>query len=186
MKVLFFIFGILSAVSLVGLTSCGKKEELVHVETTRPRLSTDKLPPNYVPREWKMTGATIPGAKIRNERFLNYQFGETGEIYVSAVKGDLLGNADRWVGQFGESKRESLEAYPTLNFGGAEAVYVECYGTYTGRKKDWGMHGVLYQQGEYIISVKMLGSAEEVKAQKENFALFCKHYNSYKKEVKGE
>jgi|GEM_PF-5963719 len=170
------LFALLTAVFLV---SCGKKESVVEVSEVRAFMNDDEMLKFYVPREWKQTGATIPGMAMRTRR-LNYQFGETGEIYLSLTKGDLLGNANRWLGQFGVDPKTNLGEFESIPVLESKAVFLEQYGIYTQTKKDWGMLGALMLVEGDIVAIKMLGRASEVKAQKENFKKFCLHYNKYK------
>lgn len=165
---------------LGAMVSCGKKEGgVVEVTETRPYVPADKINEHFVPENWQRTGATIPGNQMR-ERIENYQFGETGEIYTSKVGGTELANLNRWLGQFGLEGKKSLEEFETVEFSHGTGQYLELYGEFEGRKQNWGMVAALLRYQDAVLSVKMLGKADEVKAQVANFKAFCQNYNEYK------
>ncbi len=106
-------------------------------------------------------------------RLLNYRFGSGGEAWVSVSAGDVLSNVNRWLGQFSKPPLDAagvaaLEKVPLL---GGEGVWVEARGEYLPgmgqpAKPGQALAGLIVQRGARIVTVKMVGPAAEVEAQK--------------------
>lgn len=131
-----------------------------------------------VPDGWK----ELPGTSIR---LLNYAVGEggEGEVYVSQTRGDLLGNVARWRWQFGVTDtvgEDLVNMERVVVMGTGEGLLVEAAGTYSpgmGRPAApgfalLGVIGVLSDGG--VLTVKMTGPEDVVKAERERFLEFCR------------
>lgn len=129
-----------------------------------------------LPKGWR----EVPPSQFR---ILNYRFGASGhgQAWVSIASGSILENANRWLGQFGAEKMDSaglakLKRVPML---GAEGVWVTAQGTYNGGMgqepaSGYGLAGVITSVGNQIVTVKMVGPAEEVKAESATLEAFAK------------
>lgn len=106
-------------------------------------------------------------------RLLNYRFGSGGEVAVGISAGDLPGNVNRWLAQFGRDPldADAVSALEKIEVMGVSGVWVEAEGDYEpgmgqeGRK-DQALAGVIADDKGRIITVKMTGPAAEVAAQK--------------------
>lgn len=120
----------------------------------------------FLPDGWE----TLPPTEFR---LLNHRFGTGGEVTVGASQGDILSNANRWLGQFAASALDTagvaaLEKIPLL---GGEGVWIESKGDYApgmgqSPRSDQALAGVILQRGTQIVTVKMVGPAAEVEAHK--------------------
>lgn len=112
-------------------------------------------------------------------RLLNYRFGTQGEIYVSLSQGGILNNANRWLGQFGESllTDESFRKLEGVQLPGFRGVWVNAAGTYAaGMGKppvpDFALAGIVTVGPGGLFTVKMVGPADEVAAEEERLRQF--------------
>lgn len=147
--------------------------------------ATAKAPGRYLgtaPAGWKEISATPI-------RLLNYTIGSDGqgEVYVSQTQGGVLDNIARWRNQFGiaNTTGEDLLKMPRvviLQVG--EGLLVEARGTFSpgmGRAATGGyaLAGVLGVLGDgSMLTVKMTGPEELVKAERERFLEFCRSLKS--------
>ena len=97
-------------------------------------------------------------------------------------KGEVLANANRWLGQFGLTPLQSREFLGKTMMLGKEAFIVEASGTYTtgmgkGEKLEYGMIGVIRQSGQNIITLKMTGPADEVEKTREEFFQYMSSFD---------
>ena len=83
------------------------------------------------------------------------------------MAGDLLSNINRWHRQFGGESvtREAVEAGPSFEMLGAKAYLVEARGDYEpgfGKPtlKDQALLGVISQNGDRIVTVKLIAPPE--------------------------
>jgi hypothetical protein len=103
------------------------------------------------------------------------------ELYVSILGGGgggSLANVNRWLGQFGASHIDApavaaLERVPCL---GGEAFIVAAEGDFAGmggkRQSGMGLLGALLEQPARLVTVKLVGPAAEVRAERDAFLSF--------------
>ena len=200
--------GIMAAAVLLSV-GCHKESDVIEIDTTRPLTSVDQPPKlmassrerfigsghsgpspsagpmsparyaGVMPDGWK----ELPGTSIR---LLNYAIGPdgNGEVYVSQTRGGMLGNVERWRGQFGIANtvgEDLLEMPRVVLMGAGEGLLVEATGTYSpgmGRPAMpghamAGVVGVLQDGG--IFTVKMTGPEALVNAERGRFLEFCQN-----------
>jgi len=121
--------------------------------------------------------------KTSQFRLINYQVAENTECYLTVLPGDgggITPNINRWRGQMGlgplsEGGISELELKPLL---GSEAYAISCDGSFGGmgaqkQREGYRMLGLIQNFSGIMISVKMVGPLEEVKASTEDFFAFC-------------
>ncbi|WP_435895613.1 hypothetical protein [Oceaniferula spumae] len=158
------------------IVSCRKAPETVQVTETRELTMWDKGSDPLVapmPPEWRQ----IPGTQLR---IFNYRFGDDGEVYVSRARGGVLPNVNRWLGQFGKPPLQSLDELPKIKMLGVDAVVVSATGKFAGgmgkaAKENAAVLGVIADHGAGLLTVKMIGSADEVAAERERVLNFCEN-----------
>ncbi|MGE9268669.1 MAG: hypothetical protein ACQKBY_11275 [Verrucomicrobiales bacterium] len=164
--------------ALAALASCQKKEQVVVVDEQRERtLFDEQRPLNIVdrpPSSWRQ----IPSTQFRK---INYLAGpeEKVEIFVGQAGGGVEANATRWLGQFGKPAVESLSELTELPIMDTRGYLLEAQGDYEpgmGRPpaKDQAMFGALIPTGDGVLTIKMVGPAASVEAQREDFLNYCK------------
>lgn len=172
------------------LSSCRKPDE-VSVEETRELTTRDALPKLHAtsserfeePGTSPILAGTVPEgwlAQASNAfRLLSYRFGTGGEVAVGISSGDLAGNVNRWLGQFGAEALDAsgIDALEKVEVVGVEGLWVEATGDYSpgmGQQARPGqaLAGVIADAGGRIITVKMTGPVDEVAAQKEALKSF--------------
>ena len=172
------------------LAGCDKPQEVV-VDETRELTSRDATPQLHAtsndrfeePGTSPIIAGTVPAGWLAQQsnsfRLLSYRFGSGGDVAVGISSGDLLGNVNRWLGQFGADPLDAagLAALAKVSITGVEGVWVEAAGDYSpGMGQDprvgQALAGVVADAGGRIITVKMTGPAEEVAAQKEPLKAF--------------
>ncbi|MFM2198062.1 MAG: hypothetical protein RLZZ505_1494 [Verrucomicrobiota bacterium] len=173
--------------------SCDKDSAPLQVDETRPLTTKDieaKLfatsderfrnakpaPVKGVPPEkWLV----LPAAQFRE---LNYRFGAsgTGEVYVTLASGSVGDNVNRWRRQFGLEPftPAEMEAAQRTPIAGTEGIWVEGSGEYasgmgSAPKAGYGLAGVIAQVDDRILTVKMVGLAEEVEEEKAALKTFA-------------
>lgn len=120
-------------------------------------------------------------APDRQMRLATYTAGNS-ECVLSAFPGDVGGieaNLNRWRGQMGQPplSKDEIAALPSLTVLGQEVKVLEVRGDYTGM--DGRVHtnqmmlGIAVLHKGFGIFVKLTGPAEEVAAERSNFAAFC-------------
>jgi len=159
--------------SILVLSSCQESTKPIEVTETREVSSYDDEGNigGVMPAEWRR----VPSTKFRD---YNCKFGKDGEVYLSIASGGVKENAQRWLKQFDDDNEvvvEELEVFETF---GEEGVIIEADGTFAGMRgitqEDAALLGLMVQTRGNLITVKMVASAEDVKAQRENFFSFCK------------
>lgn len=102
------------------------------------------------------------------------------EVYVSESRGSLYDNVNRWRGQFGLEPISEVEVnlLPRVPALGTELTLVEATGTYEpgmGQppRGESGLAGVIGSTGDGVITIKMVGPASTVAAERERFLVFC-------------
>jgi len=172
------------------LAACDKPAE-VSVEETRELTMRDETPKLHAtsndrfeePGTSPIVAGTVPAGWLAQPsnafRLLSYRFGSGGDVAVGISSGDLLGNVNRWLGQFGAEPLDAagLAALAKVKVTGVEGVWVEAAGDYSpGMNQDprpgQALAGVVADAGGRIITVKMTGPADEVAGQKEVLKAF--------------
>ena len=182
---------------LTGLTACDPGPR---VEITDSRTASEHRPlpktglgererlglkgPQQHPLIWEAPEHWQPEPQGRM-RLINYSFGSEGkgECYVTILPGDgggVAANLDRWRGQmelppFTREQLGELELRPFL---GTQAYFVDMEGSYRGFGSTDGlpgyrMLGIIQDFGQLTASVKMVGPADAVASEAENFSTFC-------------
>lgn len=130
-----------------------------------------------VPRGWE----ELPPAQFRNPNF-RIPGRDALECYVTVLPGgggDVAMNVNRWRGQMGLEPISEAEvaALPRKTLMGREGVAVELEGTYGGMSESprtgYKMVGVLVQLPMVGITVKMVGPAADVDAEKAGLESLC-------------
>lgn len=145
-----------------------RERELVADASSRERFEEPtSIVPGVHPDGWER----LPGTQFR---ILNYRFGRdgTGEVAVGVSQGGLLGNVNRWLKQFGEAPLDEagLRAVDQLVLLDAPARWITAEGEFAGgmgqqARSNWGLAGAISDRGGQIVTVKMIGPADEVRAQ---------------------
>ncbi|MGJ8672651.1 hypothetical protein [Rubritalea sp.] len=159
--------------SLLVLSSCQESTQPIEVTETREISNYDNEGNigGVMPADWRR----VPSTKFRD---YNCKFGEDGEVYLSIANGAIKDNAQRWMKQFGSDKEVVVADLETFESFDEEGVIIEAEGAFAGMrgitKEDAALLGMMVETRGNLITVKMVASAEEVKAQRENFFAFCK------------
>ena len=157
------------------LVSCQDESQTVDITSKRRLTDYDEQSDSFdfiSPKDWRR----VPATRFRE---LNFKFGQDGEAYFSRANGSLLENTNRWLKQYGQEPVTVLKSFPLVDFAGGQGYLIEADGDFRGgmgaaSRSDWGLIGVIASVGEStIVTVKMVGPKEEVKAQKDNFLSFC-------------
>jgi hypothetical protein len=156
------------------LPSCKKKGKIIVTEQRELTMFDDERDPMIavMPPEWRQVPAT-------EFRIYNYRFGEDGEVFVGRSRGGLLANANRWLGQFSQAPLESVEELPKVEVLGQEGILVTASGRFVGgmgkpARENAGLVGVIIQAGDSLLTVKMMGDADAVTAERERLIQFAK------------
>jgi len=147
---------------------------------TRKSPSIDP-PPSADASSWvyKLPAEDWKVAAARPFREVNLIFGEgetVGEVYLTTIGGDLKGNIDRWYRQFGEEP-QPLDALSQVKVLGQSGYLVEAKGSYNpgmGRPPAEGkaLLGLVAPNQGQLLTIKMIGPAEEVARRREEFLQF--------------
>lgn len=162
------------AIAALAISSCDRGLKPLEVRETRPLTDVDRATSfiAVMPPDWRQVAAT----KFRD---FNCKFSENGEVYVSVGSGGIKDNADRWLRQFGQEKPDvKVEELQRIAMLGTEGYLLESRGEYKGMEgvylQDAALLGALVQSRDgVLVTVKMVGKAEDVAAQHENFRKFC-------------
>jgi hypothetical protein len=117
-------------------------------------------------------------------RVANFRFGDdgAGECYLTALPGSgggAVANINRWRGQMGLEPwtEDDIAALPTTMFLTQDAPFVSVDGVFSGMgsapKEGYRLLGTLLSSEQFTLFVKMIGPADVVKKEEENFKLFC-------------
>jgi hypothetical protein len=89
-------------------------------------------------------------------------------------------NVDRWYAEMGKPAPSpaELDALPRGPVLGAEGVYVHVEGTFAGMGSTspapgWGLLGMILERERDSVFAKMIGPAEQVRAERNRFRAFC-------------
>ncbi len=127
----------------------------------------------------------------RPMRLVSYQLGATGETecYIAVLSGQaggVVANLNRWRGQLGHASisEGEIDALPKITLLGTLTPLLDVSGSFQGMgggaKDDHAMLAVAYSAPSQSIFVKMIGPADEVHAERENFEAFCKSIRTEK------
>ncbi len=155
--------------------SCENASETIQVTKTRKLTKRDEPRAQLVPimpPEWRQ----VPSTQIR---VFNYRFGSEGEVYISQSTGGVLANMNRWLKQYGKPEVASVDDFEKLKVLGREGVLIDVTGSFAGGmgklpRNNAGLLGFMADFDGNLLTVKMIGDAKEVMAEKERFATFCK------------
>lgn len=120
----------------------------------------------------------------RPMRLVSYQSGASGETecYITVLTGQAGGvaaNLNRWRGQLGQASLSEgeIDALPKIDLLGSPTPLLDVSGSFRGMggaaKDNYAMLAVAYSASSQSIFVKMIGPADEVQAERENFEAFC-------------
>lgn len=148
------------------------------------RQMASSTPPVAAPAfQW----VTPPGWQIlapKPMRDLNFAAGDPPltECYVSTLSasgGGVAANVNRWRQQMGlaPESAENIDALPAIEVLGYQATLVELDGTYSGMRgdrqaDDSKMLAAFVSAGDRTVTIKMIGPAEQVESERENFGMF--------------
>ena len=173
---------VLIVTAAILLTGCRKPESSIHVMESRRLTLHDRVYPGDYKDAPPIGWRRLPGTQFR---LINYVAGENDsvEIVVGETQGDLLANANRWLGQFGLSPVQSLEFLGGTEMLGKKAYLVEGDGTYSpgmGKlpREDYAMIGVIRESSLNLITLKMIGPAQEVGKQREAFYEYMRGFEA--------
>lgn len=168
-------FKLACCAAIVVLTgSCERNLQPVEVRESRPLTDADR-DTSFVavmPAEWRQ----VPTTQFRD---FNCMFGKDGEVYVSIGSGGVKENAERWLRQLGdENPKVEQEKLEQVEMFGGRGYIVEARGDFAGMQgatmKDAALLGALVESRGALVTVKMVGRADEVAAERERFLKFCK------------
>lgn len=163
----------LGLVPILALSSCEDHTQPVTVTETRRLTKNEDIDKFFavMPSEWRR----VPSTKFRD---FNCKFGESGEVYVSLASGEVKTNAERWLKQFDDQSTVNVNELETLSAFGAEGYLLEAEGKFAGMRgvsiDNAALLGFLVPTEGSLVTVKMVGEADKVKAQREAFMQFCK------------
>jgi hypothetical protein len=104
------------------------------------------------------------------------------ECYVAVLGGSAGGveaNINRWRQQMGRTPLSpaEIDSLPKIQVLGQACPLVEISGSYTGmggeQHQDYMMLGVVCSLPSSSVFVKMIGPEAEVRAERDNFVVFC-------------
>ena len=133
------------------------------------------------PIEWDDPADWAPVAATQF-RTANFKVGQETECYVTLLPGaagGVLENVNRWRGQMGLGPTTDAEigALAQLSLLGGPAPFVILEGNFSGMNgasgTGWLMYGTVFRARGGTLFVKMVGPAEEVRAEREKFVAFC-------------
>lgn len=165
---------ILMAMISSCFVSCKSSSDTISVTETRRLTQSDEpraaLIP-VMPPEWRQ----VPSTQMRA---FNYRFGVDGEVYISNSRGGVLPNVNRWLKQYGKPEVASVDSFTKVKVLDREGVLVETTGRFGGGmgkppRENAGLLGAMADFGGSLLTVKMIGSAESVAAERARFLKFC-------------
>lgn len=139
--------------------------------------------PAPLPFQWE----TPPGWQIlapQPMRDLNFAVGDppSTECFLSVLSasgGGVAANVNRWRQQMGlaPDSAEAIDALPPIEVLGLRGTLVELEGTYSGMRGDQNaenskMLAAFIPAGGQTVTIKMIGPAEQVNAERESFLSF--------------
>jgi hypothetical protein len=171
---------VLLASAATLLLSCSEPEKSIHVTETRPLTLHDRHYPGNLKDQPPVGWRRLPGTQFR---LINYLAGpnEEVEIVMGETQGQILENANRWLGQFGLTPLQTEEYLGKTEMLGRPAFIVEGSGTYSpgmgqAPKEGYSLIGVIRQSSSNIITLKMTGPTAAVEAQREAFFEYMRSF----------
>lgn len=173
---------------ILGMTAC-KEKSTVEITEQRELCQFDKdetyrLNFNFLAAKQPVSWRRIHRTDMRD---LNYRAGQTVEIAVLGnLKGSILDNFNRWLTeQFRLPALNSLLSCTKVEVMGKQGYMLEATGTFQN-KPNQALIGMVVDRGQgQLLSIKVTGDVEEVKAEKENVMKFVSSLrNSKWKEAK--
>lgn len=171
---------LLLATSATILAGCGGPEKSIHVTETRELTLHDRHYPGNLKDEPPLGWRRLPGTQFR---LINYVAGENDsvEIVMGESQGDVLGNANRWLGQFGLTPLQTQDYLGKTDMLGKVAYIVEGAGTYTpgmgkGIQENFSLIGIIRPAGANIITLKMTGPTAEVEKCRDEFFTYMRSF----------
>ena len=169
---------ILVVLATLAVLSC-KPREAIEVTETRVLTMWDTQRDPLIapmPPEWRKVPST-------QHRLFNYRFGEgadIGEVYISRARGGILPNANRWMKQFDKPEFTTVDDLPTVKLLNMDGVVVSATGRFGGgmgkpARENAAVLGVIAGGADSLITVKMIGPADLVSAERERLLKFCKN-----------
>ncbi|MDG2124243.1 MAG: hypothetical protein P8J87_11120 [Verrucomicrobiales bacterium] len=147
--------------------------------------AVDQSAPAELPFQWDTPEGWTDVASTGMLRAANLRFGSagSGECYFGVMNGDgggLEANVNRWREQMGLEPldAEGIGALSKAGLLGSDAVEIDLEGSFRGMgggagKSGYRMLGRLAVRRDMAFFVKMTGTAEEVGANRAEFAAFC-------------
>jgi len=182
----------------LGLVCCGKesaRKEIVETRTVPPATAPEAPPPSTLQPPASQTGAlqwTAPEGWAKAPptamRTVNFKVGPApeAECYATVLKGAAGGlelNINRWRIQMGQEDRlteEDITKLPQITLSGQQVPLIEATGSFTGMdgepRAGYMLLGAIGQLDGRSLFVKMVGPEATVRAQKDNFILFCESF----------
>lgn len=181
--------GLFPALAAVSFTACGPGDR-VEITETRPRHTSEKSPrldvsyedsfPSMDSYRWTLPAGwkERPATQFRNA---NFSFGpqDEGECYLTLASGSELENLNRWRKQMDQPDltEEQLLAMPRKDIFGRPALFIDLSGSYAGMasgetKENWRLLGVIREEGQVTITVKMTGPADLIAQEAGRFDEF--------------
>ncbi|MCB9916395.1 MAG: hypothetical protein H6828_14800 [Planctomycetes bacterium] len=130
-----------------------------------------------VPKGWEELEAG--GMRLASLRPAGDADADCSLIILEGQAGGLLGNVNRWRGQLGlpDLAMDEVMALPSLEMLGAEGLYCDFTGTYTGMggqaRENWRMLGVILANDDAMLFMKMTGPADLLEAERARFEGLC-------------
>jgi len=178
---------VLALLPLMMMGSCKEAPETVQVTETRELTMWDDsgLPlVAIMPPEWRQVPST-------QHRLVNYRFDKDGEVYLSNARGGVLPNVNRWLGQFGKPPVADINTLPTVDILGKKGVLVEATGRFGGGmgkppREGAGLIGVVVDFGTNLLTVKMIGSQQSMKEERQRLIQYCENLRYKDAESSGD
>lgn len=155
------------------IVSCRKKEKVVVTAQRELTMYDNGRDPlvAVMPPEWRQ----VPGTQFR---IFNYRFGKDGEVFVGRAKGGVLANVNRWMGQLGQAPADSLDNLEKVTVLGRQGVLVTTTGDFAGGmgqppREGAGLAGIIVPVGGGLLTVKMMGDADAVEAERGRLIQFA-------------
>ena len=168
---------VLLALTTTIFVSCKDSEQSIIVTETRPLTLYDQKYPGDIhdrpPLEWRR----IPSTRFRAVNFVAGE-NDTVEIFMGNSRGNIIANANRWLGQFGAEPKASREDFPTVEILGASSALIEAEGNYTPGMgapdaESYALVGAIRATGDEVLTFKMVGPIQEVSKLREDFLTYC-------------
>ncbi len=168
------------------LVCCKEQPKEMEVDERRELCQYDD--PNIFKNSYETILGTQPLSWRRvnrtDFRLLNYAVGNATEVAVGQVDGGgVLANLNRWEREFGQDVMEDLSGLATIKmFGERDAYVIQLKGLFQKKMsgmpvkaEGWAVTGIICDIGNgSLVTVKMMGPEDEVKAEQESLMDFAK------------